>query len=125
MAARQHSALGAAFLGRFLTESRYDAIKIANALDWRQEDVAAYLDKSPAAISRNSTSATSQDELARLVALVQRVYELNSEEMPLTVAWLRTPIRALDNESPKHFITAREIGVVENLLDEMDSGLAF
>jgi hypothetical protein len=60
MAARQHSALGAAFLGRFLTESRYDAI--TNALDWRQEDVAAYLDKSPAAISRNSTSATSQDE---------------------------------------------------------------
>ena len=125
MAARQHSTALASFLGRFTDESgRYDATRFARELDWRQEDMAAYLGKTPAAVSKNPTSATSQDELARLAALVQHAYELNAEDMRLTIAWLRTPIRALDGASPKQMITARELAVVEDLLDEMETGLA-
>ncbi|MCU1277087.1 MAG: hypothetical protein JWM53_633 [bacterium] len=126
MAARQHSTALASFLGRFTDGGgRYDATKFAGELDWRQEDIAAYLNKTPAAVSKNPTSATSQDELARLAALVQHAYELNGDDMRLTVTWLRTPIRALDGASPKQMIAAREIVVVENLLDEMETGLAF
>jgi hypothetical protein len=125
MAARQHSTAMANFLGRFTDPSgRYDAIRFARELDWRQDEIAIYLNKSPAAVSKNPTSATGQDALARLAALVQHVFELNGENMGLTVAWLRTPIRALDGASPKKMILLHEIGVVENLLDEMETGLA-
>ena len=125
MAARQHSTAIASFLGRFTDGAgRYDATEFARELDWRQEDLAAYLEKTPAAVSKNPAAATSQDGLARLAALVQHVYELNGDDMRLTVAWLRTPVRALDGASPKQMIAAREIAVVENLLDEMETGLA-
>jgi hypothetical protein len=124
MAARHHAAISA-FVGQFLSDGRFDAAKVAAALDWNQEDVAAYLDKTPGALSRNPTSSTSQDELARLVALVQRVYGLNGDDLGMTRAWLRMPIRALDNQSPKKLITERHLDVVENLVDEYDSQLAF
>jgi hypothetical protein len=110
---------------QFLSEGRFDAAKTAVVLEWSQEDVAAYLGKTPGALSRNPTSSTGQDELARLVGLVQRVYELNDNDIGLTRAWFRLPIRALEKQSPKKLIVERQLETVENLVDEYDSQLAF
>jgi hypothetical protein len=122
---REHSQAIGSFLGIFVGEDGlFDASRVAEALRWNQEDIAGYLGKTPGAVSKNPTSATSQDALARLAAFVQHAYELNAHNMGLTVAWLRTPIRALDNKAPKQLITEQRLDVVENLLREMETGLA-
>jgi hypothetical protein len=118
------SAIGS-FLGRFIdNHGDYDATRFADELRWRQEDIAAFLDKTPGAVSKNPRAATSQDELARLAKLVEHAYALNGNNMALTLAWLRAPIRALDNRAPKQLITERKIGLVEELLVEMETGLS-
>jgi hypothetical protein len=123
MAAGHRAALGD-FVRQFLSDGRFDATKVAKLLDWNQEEVAAFLDRTPSAISRNPTSSTSQDELADLISLVQRVYELHDSDMSITRAWFQMPIRALDNQSPKKLITERHLDLAENLVDEYDSHAA-
>lgn len=119
MATRRNGAL-AAFLARFLTGPRFDATRFAHELDWSQIELGIYLKKSPQAISKTPTLAASQDQLARLAALVEHAFDLNGGDMALTAAWLRTPERALKNRSPKQLILAGEIEAVEGLLEELD-----
>jgi hypothetical protein len=105
-------------------QGRYDAVKIAQTFDWTQQELAWFLGKDKSAISKNPTSPGYQDALARLVALFDRIIELTGGDAAAAVAWLRTPILALDNAPPKTFILAGELEVVENLVHEYESGLA-
>jgi|SRR5581483_4163460 len=103
---------------------RYDAVKLAQALDWEQREIARFLDKDPSAISKNPASPGYQEPLARLVALFERLIELSGGDGAAAVAWMRTPILALDNASPKEFLLAGELEVIENLVGEYESGFA-
>lgn len=111
---------------RKLTDAhgRYDAIKMAHAFDWEQKEIARFLDKDPSSISKNPVSPSYQDALARLASLFDRVVELTGDDTAAAIAWLRTPIRALDNQSPKKLLLEDQSEVVENLVREYETGLA-
>src|SRR5689334_4543234 len=83
---------------------RYDAAKIADLLDWTINDVAQYLGRDASTISRFGASAVHQEKLAALAYLAQGVFEIMREDLRTTRAWFRTPIRALDNTSPRQLI---------------------
>ena len=102
---------------------RYDAGKLAQLLDWSLKDMGAYLDKDPSTVSRFSASAGSQDALAALAALVLRMKNLFGS-VELAATWTRTPARALDGASPKQLILSQNLSAVNDLLDEMEAGLA-
>jgi hypothetical protein len=103
---------------------RYDAVKVAHAFDWEQKEIARFLGKDPSSISKNPVSPSYQEALARLASLYQRVVELTGDDTAAAVAWLRTPIVALNNQSPKKLLLERRSDVVERLLREYESGLA-
>ncbi len=105
-------------------DGRYNAVRIAQALDWEQKDIARFLGRDPSAISRNPASQGYQNHLARLVALYERVLNLAGGDSAAVVAWLRTPILALDNAAPQAFVLDGKIDVVERLIHEYESGLA-
>ncbi len=106
------------------TRGRYDAIKVAQAIDWEQQEIAHFLGKDPSFISKNPVSPSFQDALAGLASLYGRLVELTGNDTAAAVAWLRTPIVALNNQSPKKLLLESRPDVVENLLREYESGLA-
>lgn len=107
------------------TRGRYDAIKIAHALDWEQKEIARFLGKDPSSISKNPVSPGYQDALARLASLFDRIIDLTGDDdTAAAVAWIRTPILALDDQSPKKLLLEDKSEVVENLVREYESGLA-
>jgi hypothetical protein len=114
---------------RILTDAtdengRYDAAKIARILDWTVSDIAQYLGRDPSTISRFRASPVHQEKLAALAALTQEVFEIMREDLRATRAWFRTPIRALDGESPQQLILSGKFGRVSGLIEESRSGLA-
>jgi transcriptional regulator with XRE-family HTH domain len=125
MAARPQRRVLAEILARLTDrDGRYSAVRLAQALDWTQEEIASYLGKSPSTVSKNPTALTSQDALAKLAALLQHVAELTGD-LAQARTWLRTPARALDGASPKELIMLGELDPVDMLLREYESGLAF
>lgn len=105
-------------------QGRYDAVKLSGLLDWTQQEMAAYLGRDPSAISRHRNSRAHQEPLAMLASLVQRVFQQMDGNWSLTRAWFQTPLAALDRQSPKKKILAGEIGMVDKLLNETESGFA-
>jgi hypothetical protein len=103
---------------------RYDAARLAKLLGWSFVDLARYLDRDPSTISRSGAAEAHQDKLARLVALVQEVLFLMMDDLPATIAWLRTPIPILDWTSPRDLIFKGDFDRVKSVVDEYHSGLA-
>lgn len=103
---------------------RYDAAKIAHLLDWTVSDIARYLGRDASTISRFGASPVHQEKLAALASLTQEVFEIMREDLRATRAWFRTPIRALDGESPQHLILSGNFGRVSSLIEESRSGLS-
>ena len=105
-------------------EGRYDAKKVAEALDWTHEEVARYLGKSAAAISKNPTSRENQSKLAELASIAIEASEALGGWAEAR-AWLRTPSRALNHSSPNEMIRGRQETTIKNLLGEIVSGSGF
>ena len=105
-------------------DGRYDAAKIAAALDWEQREIARFLGRDPSSVSKNPSALSYQQQLARLVSLFNRIVELSGNDVGAAVAWLRTPIWALDNQSPKTLLLTEQTSIVERLVREYDSALA-
>jgi hypothetical protein len=105
-------------------EGRYDAVKLARLLDWTQQEIAQYLDKDPSAISRYSSSLNYQEPLSELAAIFSHLLNLMGNDLRVTRAWFRTPIRVLDGKSPKEKILHHDLGAVNSLLDEVESGFS-
>ena len=127
---------------------RYDAKQLAKLLDWTSAEVAQYLDRSPAMIATSPTSLTLQDKLAQLAALFRDLVELftvpaekdldpdaraympfyDGKPMDGAVAaraWLRTPIRAFDNESAKSRILGGRFDWVRDYVESLHDGIGF
>jgi hypothetical protein len=104
---------------------RYDAAKIAKLLDWTISDLAQYLGRDASTISRFGASPVHQEKLAALACLAQEVFEIMREDLRATRAWFRTPIRALENTSPRQLIVNGNFRKVSSLIEESHSGLAF
>jgi hypothetical protein len=47
-----------------------------------------------------------------------------NEDLPATIAWFRTPARALDWTSPRDLILRGDFPKVRNLVSEVHSGLS-
>jgi len=105
-------------------EGRYNATKLAKLLDWTQQEMAEYLDKDPSAISRYSSSLSYQQPLSELAAIFSHLLSLFDNDLKHTRAWLRTPIRVLDGQSPKEKILNHDLKAVHSLLDEVESGFS-
>ena len=106
-------------------QGRFDAMKIASVLDWEQREIARFLGKDPSTVSKNPAAQSYQDALARLVGLFRKIVELTSRsDVGAAVAWLRTPIWALDNQSPKALLIDQQMPIVERLVREYDTGFA-
>ena len=103
---------------------RYDAARLAKLVGWSLADLGRYLDRAPLTISRSGSAQAHQDRLATLAALVQEVLVLTNEDVPATIAWLRTPIPALDWVSPRDLILGGDFHKVRNLVNEVHSGLS-
>ena len=103
---------------------RYDAARLAKLLSWTFTDLGRYLNRDPSTISRSGAAAAHQDRLATLAALVQEVFVLMNKDLPATIAWLRTPIPALDWVSPRDLILGGDFRRVRNLVNEVQSGLS-
>ena len=105
-------------------EGRYDAVKLAKLLDWTQQEIAEYLEKDPSAISRYSSSSSYQQPLSELAAIFAHLLSLLDNNLKLTRAWLRTPVRVLNWKSPKEIILQHDLKAVDSLLDEVESGFS-
>ena len=105
-------------------QGRYDAVKIAELLDWTRQDIARYLDKDPSAISRNAASLNYQQALSELAATFSHLLELMDNDLKTARAWLRTPIKVLDGKSPKEKILRHDLGAVDSLLSEVEAGFS-
>lgn len=105
-------------------EGRYDAVKLAKLLDWTQQEIAEYLEKDPSAISRYGSSLSYQQPLSELAAMFAHLLSLLDNNLKLTRAWLRTPVRVLDWKSPKEIILQHDLKTVDSLLDEVESGFS-
>lgn len=105
-------------------QGRYDAVKIADLLDWSRQDIAQYLDKDPSAISRNAASLNYQQALGELAATFSHLLELMDNDLKTARAWLRTPIKVLDGKSPKEKILHRDLRAVDSLLSEVEAGIS-
>ena len=105
-------------------QGRYDAVKLAELLDWSRQEIAQYLDKDPSAISRNAASLNYQQALSELAATFLHLLELMENDLKAARAWLRTPIKVLDGKSPKEKILRHDLGTVDALLSEAESGLS-
>jgi hypothetical protein len=129
---------------------RYDARQLAQLLDWTSAEVAQYLERSPAMIATSPTAPTLQDKLATLAALFRDLVELftvpdekdidpdvraympfydpkaeHMEPAAAARAWLRTPIRSLDNQSAKARILAGRIDWVVGLVESLRDGVGY
>ena len=105
-------------------EGRYDAVKLAEVLDWTQQEIAEYLDKDPSTVSRFSASLNYQQPLSELAAVVSHLLKLMDNDLRITRAWLRTPIRVFDGKSPKEKILHHDLRAVDLLLEEIESSFS-
>jgi len=105
-------------------QGRYDAVKIAELLDWKRQEIAQYLSKDPSAISRNSASLQYQQPLSDLAAAFSQLLELLNNDLKTARAWLRTPLKVLDGKSPKEKILRHDLKAVDALLSEIPSGFS-
>jgi hypothetical protein len=105
-------------------EGRYDAVKLAKLLDWTQQEIAQYLNKDPSSVSRFSSSLNYQQPLSELAAIFSHLFDLMGNDLRITRAWLRTPVRVLDGKSPKEKILNHDLTAVNSLLDEVESGFS-
>jgi hypothetical protein len=105
-------------------QGRYDAVKIAELLDWTRQEIAQYLGKDPSAISRNSASLQYQQPLSELAAAFSQLLELMNCDLKTARAWLRTPLKVLDGKSPKEKILRHDLKAVDALLSEVPSGFS-
>lgn len=103
---------------------RYDAARIARLLDWTVSDIARYLGRDASTISRFGASPVHQEKLAALASLTQEVFEIMREDLRATRVWFRTPIRALDGESPQQLIVSGNFRRVSSLIEESRAGLS-
>jgi hypothetical protein len=103
---------------------RYNASRLAKLLGWSLADMGRYLDRDASTLSRSGSASVHQDRLAALAALIQEAFLLMDENLPVTVAWFRTPIQVLDWKSPRDLILRGEVSKVRNLLSEVHSGFA-
>ena len=102
----------------------YDAARLAKLLGWSLADLGRYLERDASTISRSGSAHVHQDRLATLAALIQEVFVLVNEDLPATIAWFRTPARALDWTSPRDLILSGDFPKVRNLVSEVHSGLS-
>ena len=102
----------------------YDAVRLAKLLGWPLADLGRYLERDASTISRSGSAHVHQDRLATLAALIQEVFVLMNEDLPATIAWFRTPVRALDWTSPRELILRGDFPKVRNLVSEVHSGLS-
>jgi hypothetical protein len=105
-------------------QGRYDAQKLLGVLDWTRSDIGSYLGKDPSTIARFSASPKYQEKLAVLAALIRDLLEVMNNDLPAARAWLRTPNRAFDCQTPREQILSGGIARVEELVHEFHSGLA-
>lgn len=105
-------------------QGRYDAVKIAELLDWSRQDIALYLGKDPSAISRYGSSLSYQEPLGKLAATFNQLLELMDDDRKTARAWLRTPLKVLDDKSPKETILGQDLRTVDALLSEIESGFS-
>ena len=105
-------------------QGRYDAVKIAELLDWSRQEIATYLDRDPSAISRNGASLSFQQPLSQLVATFSNLLALLDDDIKTARAWLRTPIKVLDGKSPKEKILRGELKAVDSIISEVESGFS-
>jgi len=105
-------------------EGLYDAARLARLLHWEKQEIAAFLKKNPSALSRQTTSRTGQQALARLAATFRHLLDVTNNDIAQARAWLYTPIQALDGRSPKELMLSGDLEIVANLLDEIESGFA-
>jgi len=105
-------------------DGRYDAAALAGILDWTKQEIAGYLGTDPSALSRQPAAPKHQDALARLAAAMRHLLDHTGNDLAQARAWLRTPILALDRETPKAVIMGGRLDMVADLLDEIDSGFA-
>src|SRR5258707_9212533 len=104
------------------SSGRYDAAKFARYLDWDQSDIAKFLGRDRSAVSARPTAPSFQDHLAQLAAVIREALEFVGNDSLLR-AWLRTPLRALDDRSPKQLILSNQVGLVSALLRETEAAL--
>ncbi len=102
----------------------YDAARLAKLLGWSLADLGRYLERDASTISRSGSAHVHQDRLAILAAIIEEVFILMNEDLPATIAWFRTPARALDWTSPRDLILRGDFPEVRNLVSEVHSGLS-
>lgn len=57
-----------------------------------------------------------------LIWIIEKLHELLGNDTEEVAKWLNMPIIALDNKSPVYWISEGRMDIVENLLEEIESG---
>ena len=104
------------------TSGRFDALRLAGALNVSTRQMAHIVGYSPSGLRKNPDAERLQPRLARLTNLVQRLKSLMEGRLDYALIWLKAPHPDLGGETPLGFLEQGYIDQVETLIYAMETG---
>ena len=92
-------------------------------LGWfTQKEMASIVGYSARGLGKNPASPKLQDDLARLVQLINKLRELLDGDMSLVRIWLKAPHPSLANAQPIEYLEEGHLELVEGLVHAIEVG---
>lgn len=101
---------------------RYDAKRLADVLAITQKEMASIVGYSARGLGKNPASPKLQDDLARLVQLINKLRELLDGDMSLVRIWLKAPHPSLANAQPITYLEEGHLELIEGLVHAIEVG---
>ena len=101
---------------------RYDARRLADALEITHKQMAAIMGYTPTGLSKNPASPRLQPKLRELMRLIQRLRELLDGSMEYVRIWLKAPHPYLEGETPLAYLEGGKLDTIDTLVHLMETG---
>jgi hypothetical protein len=101
---------------------RYDARRLAAALEITSKEMAAIVGYTPTGLSKNPTSPRLQPQLRSLVMLINRLRDLLDGRMEFVRIWLKAPHPYLEGRGPLSYLQEGKFEAVDTLVHLMETG---
>ena len=101
---------------------RFDALRLAKALNLTTKEMADILHRSPRGLLKNPDSQQLQSEMARLVGIIARLRELLDGSMEYVRIWLRSPHPDLGGCTPLSYLIAGKTEAIEAIIYAYEVG---
>lgn len=106
----------------FSHSGRLDALRFADYLHLRPNDVAAITGHSGRYVRKNPDAPSFQSSLKKVHFVVKGLLDLTGGDKQQALIWLNAPHPALDFAAPLDLMRGSELDVVVDLVDDMLTG---